>query len=140
MKALPSATAIFALVASGAASPAPLAGSGQLECRVDRGYDCLPGAYDCTLRQPNKPAFFKIDFAKKEMQSPFRAAVLTVTHTVDNSESLILQGSDSLLAWSALINKSTSALTVSIADREGSYVIFGRCKHATDAPKQPADS
>jgi hypothetical protein len=67
--------------------------------------------------------------------SPFRTTVLTVTHTTDNSESLVLQGADLLLAWSALINKSTGALTVSIADRQGSYVVFARCKDAADKPK-----
>jgi hypothetical protein len=135
--ALPSAAATLALVVSAAASPSPNDGSRQLECRVDRGYDCLPHGYDCKLRQPeaSKPAVFKIDFAKKEMQSPFRTAVLTVTHTVENADSLVLQGSDSLLAWSALINKNTSALTVSISDREGGYVIFARCKYVAAAPQ-----
>ena len=138
MIALPSATAMLALVVAAAASPSTFDGSRPLLCRADRGHDCTPGAYDCKVLeapQPDKPALFHIDFAKKEIRSPFRTTVLTVTHTTDNSESLVLQGADQLLAWSALINKSTGALTVSIADRQGSYVVFARCKDAADKPK-----
>jgi hypothetical protein len=119
--ALPSATAMVALVVAAATSPSTFDGSRPLLCRADRSHDCTPGAYDCKVLepQPDQPALFRIDFAKKEIRSPFRTTVLTVTHTTDTSESLVLQGADLLLAWSALINKSTGALTVSIADRQG---------------------
>jgi hypothetical protein len=134
---LPSAAVALALVLGAASSSSVFDGSRPLSCRADLGHDCLPDAHDCrTIQpQPDKPAFFHIDFAKKEIRSPFRTAVLTVAHTTDNSESLILQGADQLLAWSALINKSTGALTVSIADRQGSYVVFARCKDANAKPK-----
>jgi hypothetical protein len=90
---LPSAAAILALVVGAAASPSAIDGSPPL-CRADRGHDCTPGADDCKVLQPqtDKPALFHIDFAKKEIRSPFRTTVLTVTHTTDNSESLVLQG------------------------------------------------
>jgi hypothetical protein len=132
-----SSAATLALVLGAASSPSVFDGSRPLLCRAERGHDCLPGAHDCrTIQpQPDKPAFFHIDFAKKEVRSPFRTAILTVTHTTDNTGSLVLQGADVLLAWSALINKSTGALTVSIADREGSYVVFARCKDAAAKPK-----
>ena len=129
--------AMLALAVGAAASPSTFDGSRPLLCRADRGHDCTPGAYDCKVLepQPDKPALFHIDFAKKEIRSPFRTTVLTVTHTTDNSESLVLQGADLLLAWSALIGKSTGALTVSIADRQGSYVVFASCKDAAAKPK-----
>jgi hypothetical protein len=134
--ALPSVAAL-ALVLSAASSPSVFDGSRPLMCRAERGHDCLPGSHDCrTIQpQPDKPAYFHIDFAKKEVRSPFRTAVLTVSHSTDNSESLVLQGADLLLAWSALINKSTGSLTVSIADRQGSYVVFASCKDAAAKPK-----
>ena len=137
MIALPLAAAMLALVIGAAASPTTFDGSRPLLCRADRGHDCTPGAYDCKVLEPqrDKPALFHIDFAKKEIRSPFRTTVLTVTHTTDNSESLVLQGADLLLAWSALINKNTGALTVSIADRQGSYVVFASCKDAAAKPK-----
>ena len=132
-----SAAATLALVVGAAAAPSVFDGSRPLLCRADRGHDCTPGSYDCKVLEPpaDKPAFFHIDFAKKEIRSPFRTAVLTVTHTTDNSESLVLQGADLLLAWSALINKSTGSLTVSIADRQGSYTVFASCKDAAAKPK-----
>jgi hypothetical protein len=135
--ALPSAAASLALVLSAASAPSLFDGSRPLSCRAERGHDCLPGAHDCRTIQasPDKPAFFHIDFAGKEIRSPFRTAVLTVTHTTDNSESLVLQGADLLLAWSALIDKKSGALTVSIADRQGSYVVFASCKDAAAKPK-----
>lgn len=134
---LPSAAAMLTFVLSAASSSSLFDGSRPLLCRADLGHDCLPNAHECrTIQpQPDKPAFFHIDFAKKEVRSPFRTTILTVTHTTDNSESLVLQGADLLLAWSALINKSTGALTVSIADREGSYIVFARCKDAAAKPK-----
>ena len=137
MIALPLAAAMLALVVGAATSPSVFDGTRPLQCRADRGHDCTPGAYDCKVLepQPDKPAFFQIDFAKKEIRSPFRTAVLTVTHTTDNSDSLVLQGADLLLAWSALINKSTGSLTVSIADKQGSYVVFASCKDAAYKPK-----
>lgn len=132
-----SSAAMLAVVLSAASSPSSFDGSRPLQCRADLGHDCLPGAHECrTIQpQPDKPVFFHIDFAKRELRSPFRTAILTVTHTTDNSESLVLQGADLLLAWSALINKRTGALTVSIADREGSYIVFARCKDAAAKPK-----
>ena len=137
MIALPTAAATLALVVSAGASTSVFDGSRPLSCRADLGHDCLPDAHDCrTIQpQPDKPVFFQIDFAKKEIRSPFRTAILTVTHTADNADSLVLQGSDVLLAWSALINKTTGALTVSIADRQGSYVVFARCKDAAAKAK-----
>ena len=130
MITLPSAAAMLALVVGAAASPSTFDGSRPLLCSADPGHDCTPGAYDCKVLepQPDKPALFHIDFAKKEIRSPFRTTVLTVTHTTDNSESLVLQGADLLLAWSALINKSTGAITVSNADRQGSYVVFAAAR------------
>ncbi len=59
------------------------------------------------------------------MRSPFRTALLQVTHTTVTSESLILQGADLLFAWSALIKKHSGLLTIAITDREGAYVVFG---------------
>lgn len=136
MIALSSVAALLALMASTATAPSLFDGSRPLQCRADRGHDCLPGAHDCKVLQPqpDKPAVFMIDFAKKQVRSPFRTAVLTVTHTTDNSESLVLQGADLLLAWSALIDKETGRLTISIADRQGSYVVFGRCRDAAQKP------
>jgi hypothetical protein len=36
-------------------------------------------------------------------------------------------------AWSAIVNRKTGAFTLAVADREGAYVIFGKCKVAAAA-------
>jgi len=71
-----------------------------------------------------------IDAAKKQVRSPFRTAMLAILYTTTNRESLVLQGADLQFAWSAVINQTTGALTVTVADRKGAYVVFGQCKVA----------
>jgi hypothetical protein len=41
---------------------------------------------------------------------------------------LQLQGTSEKFAWSAVVNRKTGKVTVTIADRVGAYVIFGQCK------------
>ena len=115
-----------------AAAAGEFDGSVPLQCAVDKGHDCLPGASECTRLKPETDIapIFGIDVAKKEIRSPFRTALLPILHTTTNQESLVLQGADLQFAWSALINKTTGALTVTIADRKGAYVAFGQCKVA----------
>jgi hypothetical protein len=114
------------------AAAAEFDGSVPLQCAVDKGHDCLPGANECTRLKPETDIapIFGIDVAKKEIRSPFRTALLPILYTTTNRESLVLQGADLQFAWSALINKTSGALTVTIADRKGAYVAFGQCKAA----------
>src|SRR5215203_1366642 len=107
---------MLALVVAAAASPSTFDGSRPLLCRADRGHDCTPGAYDCKVLeppQPDKPALFHIDFAKKEIRSPFRTTVLTVTHTTDNSGMTLYPGfetgAESLLLGPGLLRSSSRA-------------------------------
>jgi len=64
------------------------------------------------------------------VRSPFRAAPLQVLQLANNGEAIVLQGMDLQFAWSALIKRTTGAFTISIADREGAYVAFGKCSEA----------
>ncbi len=107
-------------------------GTKPLECTAIEGHDCLPDSADCKPLKPEagKNPVFLVDAAKKEIRSPFRTALLPVLTSTSNRESLVLQGADLLFAWSALINKTTGRLTVSVADRKGAYVVFGQCKIA----------
>jgi hypothetical protein len=123
---------IILALAAGTAAADPVDGTAPLVCSADRGHDCLPARRDCDLLQPQKDKLpvFHIDFVGKQVRSPFRTALLHVTHTTATSESLILQGTDLLFAWSALIKKKDGALTIAISDREGAYIVFGNCKVA----------
>ena len=114
------------------AGAADFDGTAPLTCTVVQAHDCLPTARSCTRVKPETDIapIFTIDFAKKEVKSPFRTALLTVVHTTTNDQSLVLQGADLLTAWSAQINKQTGAMTVSVSDAKGAYVAFGACKVA----------
>ena len=108
-------------------------GTAPLECTAERGHDCLPTKDSCgpLERESKQKPVLNIDFAKGEVHSPFRTDTLRVNHSLATAEALILQGGeDRGFAWSAIVKKKTGAFTISIADREGAYVIFGTCKLA----------
>jgi hypothetical protein len=123
---------MFTFTSAAATAADTIDGSQPLSCAVTSGRDCLPTQSDCKLLSPerNQAPVVNIDFAKKEVRSPFRTALLQVTHTRVTSESLVLQGADLLFAWSALIKMKSGALTIAVTDREGAYVIFGTCRPA----------
>lgn len=137
MRTLQLVSLTLAWLASGAVLAGPFDGSVPLECLADNGYDCLPHKESCGPLQPvtRKEPLFRIDFANKQIRSPFRTQLLNVAHTTTNDEALVLQGADLLFAWSALIHKQTGVLKVAVADREGAYVVFGQCKPVAQPEK-----
>ena len=123
----------IALIWSVVASADVIDGIAPLDCAAEQGHDCLPTKATCSQieRESKKDPVLRIDFARREVRSPFRTEVLHATHTTTTAESFILQGGEeSGFAWSALVKRKTGAFTVSIADREGAYVVFGTCKVA----------
>jgi hypothetical protein len=123
----------IALAWSVAATADVIDGTAPLECEARKGHDCMPDKAGCSpLKSESKTQpVLRIDFAKREVRSPFRTELLNVTHSTATKESLILQGGEERgFAWSAVIKKKDGAFTVSIADREGAYVVFGTCKIA----------
>jgi hypothetical protein len=107
-------------------------GSVPLTCTAEKGHDCLPTETACSRLKPetNIEPVYQIDFARKEIRSPFRAALLKVQNLSTNRDSLVLQGAEGTAAWSAFVDRKTGALTVALADSEGAYVVFGQCKVA----------
>jgi len=133
MSTLRSLSIILAMsLATTIACAADFDGSKPLECTAIKGHDCLPTENACGPLKPQSdaPKPFLIDAAKKQVRSPFRTAMLAILYTTTNRESLVLQGADLQFAWSAVINQTTGALTVTVADRKGAYVVFGQCKVA----------
>jgi len=131
MRALRLLSAVFSITFATAAA-ADIDGSVPLTCTVTQHNDCLRAKAVCDVVKSDSSSALSvgIDFAKKQVRSPYRKSVLTVQHTATNTDSLVLQGGDLFLAWSALVDKKTGALTISIADKEGAYVYFGTCKVA----------
>jgi hypothetical protein len=132
MRLLHSVSIVLAIALPVVATAADFDGSKPLTCTAEAAHDCLPTNSTCTRVKPESSIapVFGIDFAKKEVKSPFRTAILPVQTTSINKDSLVLQGAQELLAWSALVDKKTGAWTVSIADSKGAYVAFGQCKVA----------
>lgn len=135
MSALRSVSIILAMSFATVTAAEEFDGSVPLECTAVKGHDCLPTENQCNRLKPesDQPPVFGIDAAKKEIRSPFRTSLLPILYTTTNRDSLVLQGADLQFAWSALINKTTGALTISVADRKGAYVVFGQCKVAKKA-------
>jgi hypothetical protein len=132
MRALHSVSIVLGMSLATAAAAGDFDGAVPLSCTVVKGHDCLPTKAACGPLKPETDIapVYGIDFAKKEVRSPFRRALLPVNHSTTNKDSLVLQGADLQFAWSALIDRKTGALTVSVADSQGAYVAFGQCKVA----------
>lgn len=130
MRAVQSLSIVMALSMAAAAAAGDFDGSVALTCTVEKGHDCLPTEAACSRLKPETDIapVYGIDFAKKEIRSPFRTALLKVSQATTNKDSLVLQGAELTAAWSALIDRKTGALTVSLADSQGAYVVFGQCK------------
>jgi hypothetical protein len=132
MNKLQSISIALTLSAASVASAAEFDGKVPLTCTAEHAHDCLPANDTCKRLKPQTdiPAIFGIDFSKKQIRSPYRTAILPMLHTATNADSLVMQGADLLVAWSALIDRKSGALTVSIADSKGAYIAFGQCKVA----------
>ena len=132
MRTLEVASVILSLSIANVAAAGDFDGSLPLSCTVTRSHDCLTGKTSCEATIPEKGAMsvIGINFTQKQIRSPLRKALLTVHNTAAHPDTLMLQGSDPFMAWSALVDKKTGALTVALADKGGTYVYFGTCKPA----------
>jgi hypothetical protein len=112
------------------AGAADFDGTKPLTCTALQAHDCLPTSKNCSRMKPDTDIapIFSLDFAKKELRSPFRTALLKVVNATTNEKSIVLQGADLLNAWSTTIDQKTGAFTVAMADAKGAYVAFGQCK------------
>ena len=129
MRTLQPVSIVLALAMAAVAGAADFDGSVPLTCKAEKGHDCLPTEATCKILKPetNIDPVYAVDFARKEIRSPFRTALLKVQNTTTNKDSIVLQGTDLTAAWSALIDRKTGALTIALGDSQGAYVVFGQC-------------
>jgi hypothetical protein len=107
-------------------------GTMPLTCTPSAGQDCQPTGQCSKLKPEHKgPIEMQIDFANKTVKTPFRTDLLPIQNSATNDQQLVMQGTNLMFAWSAVVNRKTGALTLTIADRVGAYVIFGKCKPAS---------
>ena len=119
----------LSLAFSAVAVAADFDGTAPLSCTGLAGYSCEPGKA-CSKVKPesNTPPVVAIDPGNKTIKTPYRTDLLPIANSALNNEQLQLQGTSEKFAWSAVVNRKTGKVTVTIADRVGAYVIFGQCK------------
>lgn len=107
-------------------------GTKPLICAVLEDFDCIPGD-ECvsgTAESINIPQFLKIDFEEKVITGKRGGGKIRST-TVKNMErvdgKMILQGIQNGKAWSMVITEATGKMTVTAADDQVGFVVFGAC-------------
>lgn len=107
-------------------------GSQPMDCAPTAGHDCLPTQTTCKplKPEPGKDLTLHVDVAKMSLKTPYRNDALPIQSFSFNTASLVMQGTNLELVWSATIHRTTGRLTMAIADREGAYIVFGQCKLA----------
>jgi hypothetical protein len=120
------------VIVSAAAGAADFDGSTALSCTGVSGYSCEPGK---ACRESKTPPVVLIDPPNKTLKTPYRTVLLPIANSATNDEQLQFQGTSEKFAWSAIVNRNTGKVTLTIADRMGAYVIFGQCKVAGASPQ-----
>jgi len=117
------------LLLSAVAAAADFDGTAPFNCTTRTGYTCEPGKGCSKLKQQGEVnASIVVDPGNKTVKTPYRTDLLPIANSVLNNEQLQLQGTAEKFAWSAVVNRQTGKMTITIADRVGAYVIFGQCK------------
>jgi hypothetical protein len=124
------------IVSAAAAGAADFDGSTALSCTGVSGYSCDPDKACSKVKPESKTApVVLIDPPNKTVKTPYRTDLLSIANSATNNEQLQFQGTSAKFAWSAIVNRSTGKLTITIADRVGAYVIFGQCKVFEASPQ-----
>lgn len=119
------------VIASAAAGAAEFDGSTPFSCTGVSAYSCEPGKACSTVKpESSAPPVVHVDPPNKTVKAPYRSDLLPIANSETNNEQLKFQGTSLKFAWSAIVNRSTGNITITIADRVGAYVIFGHCKAA----------
>lgn len=119
----------ISLVASASVVAADFDGSVPLSCTPSAAYSCEPGKACSKLKpESDPPRAMTIDAIDKTVRDPFRTELLPIANSALNNEQLQLQGTAEKFAWSAIVQRRTGKVTITIADRLGAYVIFGDCQ------------
>ena len=103
-----------------------------LVCSIARGVECN-GDLDCQppTARTNAPTFIHVDPDKKLVTllgPPSRRGETTRIQAMDRSGGLLtLSGVEAGRGWSLVITESTGNMTLTVADPDAGFVVFGRC-------------
>ena len=124
------------LIVLGALAPGVTAaefdGSAPFLCAVIEVIECDrgDGCETVELIDMGLPPFLRVDVGAKSLDATDGSGRKTPIHSstlVKEQERLLLQGSEQGRAWSVVIGQKTGALTASIVDHDGGFLISGAC-------------
>jgi len=107
-------------------------GSKPLLCAVIETIECTPDG-ECLRGEAESidmPAFLKIDFVKKTISGTPKDGTVRTTEikTMEHMDGkLILQGIQKGKAWTLVISEATGKATITAADNQVGFVVFGAC-------------
>jgi hypothetical protein len=89
--------------------------------------DCVAGK-ECLSGLPAEygaPTSLRIDFANKQVLGEHRKSKIRDLEKKDGQ--LLLQGREMGYGWTIAIEQKSGDMTLSLVNREGAFLLFGRC-------------
>lgn len=105
----------------------PIDGRKRVLCTTAELQDCVAGS-ECLKGLPAEygaPTSLRIDFANRQVLGEQRKS--KIRDIEQSKEQILLLGREMGFAWTIAIDRKSSEMTVSLVNREGAFVLFGRC-------------
>jgi hypothetical protein len=118
---------VLASLISGAAVADTIDGNKRAVCTTETLRDCVAGA-DCLNGLPAEygaPTSLRLDFSNKQVLSEKRKSKIRDFEKKDGQ--LLLQGRELGYGWTIAIEQKSGDMTLSLVNREGAFLLFGRC-------------
>jgi hypothetical protein len=96
-------------------------------CLTESLKDCVAGS-DCLNGLPAEygaPTSLRLDFANKQVLGEKQKSKIRDFENKDGQ--LLLQGRELGYGWTIAIEQKSGDMTLSLVNREGAFVLFGRC-------------
>lgn len=127
MKPLVALLSSIALLPLGAALGADFDGSKLLMCAAAEARDCVSGE-PCRSGRPADyalPTFMRVDIQKMIIAGPQRTTA--AQFVLKDARQILMGGTELGYAWTFALDADSGAMTASITDRQGAFVLFGSC-------------
>jgi hypothetical protein len=102
-------------------------GSRRLICATIDAHACDPGE-SCLRGLPDDigaPRFLRVDFAEKTIAGPKRTTPIRYIDT--SADQVLMQGTELGYAWTIVIDKEDGSMTMTLVNRDDTFVVFGYC-------------
>src|SRR5262245_47294737 len=121
----------WALLAVLCAFPMPASAEPAYACSVAEIFECtaIAGCARVSAAQANLPPFVTLNVKEKRLFSGLFGgeALFEPGDVYEDPNVLILHGRHGLLTWTAVVNKGTGQMSMSIANLDKTYAQFGSC-------------